>query len=137
MSRNRKSRLIDLAIECYPSRWKQRHGQEATEIAAALMQDGIPMRTIAWSYLTGAARSQITMTTTRRFGTTIASAVLVGSLIGVPSTLAASSTLASTKRMATECTVRKHLPPPVQHTISAKIPHQRTSMNQKDCLRLS
>ena len=43
-------------LRCYPARWRGRHGDEAAELATLLMRDGTPARSIAWNYLTGAAR---------------------------------------------------------------------------------
>lgn len=91
MSSWRHRHLIDFAIRCYPSSWRRRHGDEANEIAVALVADGISVWSIVWSYLSGAVVARCTMTPTRRLGAILASTVLAGSLIGMPSVLAASS----------------------------------------------
>jgi hypothetical protein len=54
--RTREGRLAGAALRCYPARWRRRHGDEAPELAALLIADGIPAASIAWSYLVGAAR---------------------------------------------------------------------------------
>jgi hypothetical protein len=56
----RATRLVDTALRCYPARWRQRHGEEATELAALLINDGTPAASIALSYLAGAARERLT-----------------------------------------------------------------------------
>jgi hypothetical protein len=56
----RATRLVDTALRCYPARWRQRHGAEATELAALLISDGTPAASIALSYLAGAARARLT-----------------------------------------------------------------------------
>lgn len=47
-------RLIAAALRCYPARWRQRHADEAAEVAALLIRDGTPPASIACSYLVGA-----------------------------------------------------------------------------------
>ena len=56
----RAARLVQTALRCYPARWRRRHGEEAAELAALLIRDGTPAGSIAWSYLTGAAREWLT-----------------------------------------------------------------------------
>jgi len=48
------ARLVEIALRCYPARWRRRHGAEAAELAALLIRDGTPAGSIAWSYLAGA-----------------------------------------------------------------------------------
>jgi hypothetical protein len=48
--------MVLAVLRCYPSRWRRRHGDEAAELAALLIRDGTPVRSIALSYLGGAAR---------------------------------------------------------------------------------
>jgi hypothetical protein len=50
------TRPVRAALRCYPARWRRRHGDEAAELAALLLRDGTPARSIACSYLAGAAR---------------------------------------------------------------------------------
>jgi hypothetical protein len=60
MDGSRTARLIETALRCYPARWRRRHGEEAAELAALLIRDGTPPASIAFSYLTGAAREWLT-----------------------------------------------------------------------------
>ena len=60
MDDTRATRLVGTALRCYPPRWRQRHGQEAAELAALLIKDGTPAASIALSYLAGAARERLT-----------------------------------------------------------------------------
>jgi hypothetical protein len=55
----RSVRLVETVLHCYPTRWRSRHGDEAAELATLLMRDGMPARSIAWSYLVGAARERL------------------------------------------------------------------------------
>jgi hypothetical protein len=58
--------LVRTALRCYPARWRQRHGDEAAEVAMLLIRDGGAASTIAMSYLTGAAREWLTPLPGRR-----------------------------------------------------------------------
>ncbi len=58
--------LVRTALRCYPARWRQRHGDEAAEVAVLLIRDGGAASTIAASYLTGAAREWLTPLPGRR-----------------------------------------------------------------------
>jgi len=60
------ARLVRASLRCYPARWRQRHGDEAAELAALLISDGKPAGSIAWSYLAGAAREWLTPRPGRR-----------------------------------------------------------------------
>jgi hypothetical protein len=62
----RAGRLVEAVLRCYPARWRQRHGEEARELAALLIRDGTPVRSIAGSYLAGAAREWLTPRPGRR-----------------------------------------------------------------------
>jgi hypothetical protein len=64
----RRARLVEAALRCYPQRWRSRHGDEAAELAGLLMRDGMPVRSIAWSYLMGAARARLALRPRRRLG---------------------------------------------------------------------
>ena len=55
MDEPRAARLVQAVLRCYPARWRQRHGEEAAELAVLLIRDGTPASSIAWSYLAGAA----------------------------------------------------------------------------------
>lgn len=58
--------LVRAALRCYPARWRQRHGDEAAEVAVLLIRDGGAASTIAVSYLTGAVREWLTPLPGRR-----------------------------------------------------------------------
>jgi len=59
MPGSRSMRLVESALRCYPRRWRSRHGDEAAEIASLLIRGGTPARSVAWSYLMGAARTRL------------------------------------------------------------------------------
>jgi hypothetical protein len=75
-------RLVTSALRCYPQRWRSRHGNEATEIATLLIQDGTPAWSIAWSYLVGAARARL-VTGRRHLGAMVGVLLLVAGSLGV------------------------------------------------------
>jgi hypothetical protein len=77
MDDTRATRLVGTALRCYPVRWRRRHGQEAAELAALLIEDGTPAASIALSYLAGAARERLTPPPGSRL-TAAACALLVG-----------------------------------------------------------
>jgi hypothetical protein len=58
--------LVRTALRCYPARWRQRHGDEAAEVAMLLIRDGGAASTIAMSYLNGAVREWLTPLPGRR-----------------------------------------------------------------------
>jgi len=60
MEDSRAIRLVGTALRCYPARWRQRHGEEAAELASLLIKDGTPAGSVALSYLAGAARERLT-----------------------------------------------------------------------------
>jgi hypothetical protein len=60
MADPRAIRLVETVLQCYPARWRRRHGDEAAELAALLIKDGTPAGSIAWSYLAGAVREWLT-----------------------------------------------------------------------------
>lgn len=60
------ARLVRVALRCYPASWRQRHGDEAAELAALLMRDGRPVASIVLSYLAGATREWLTPRPGRR-----------------------------------------------------------------------
>jgi hypothetical protein len=81
-------RLVRTALRCYPERWRSRHGEEAAELARLLMRDGTPARSIAWSYLTGAARTRLAQPRRRL-------RVAVGALVATACSLGVSLALLS------------------------------------------
>jgi hypothetical protein len=90
MPASRSMRLVKSALRCYPQRWRSRHGDEATEIATLLIQDGIPSWSIAWSYLVGAARTWLVTGPRRHLGATVGALLLAAGSLGVPLALLSS-----------------------------------------------
>ena len=80
MDEPRTTRLVETMLRCYPARWRQRHGEEAAELAALLIRDGTPAGSIAWSYLAGAARAWFTPRPGRPLST-MACALLVAACL--------------------------------------------------------
>jgi hypothetical protein len=91
MPASRSMRLVTSALRCYPQRWRSRHGDEATEIATLLIQDGTPAWSIACSYLMGAARTRLVAGPRRRLGATVGALLLAAGSLGVPLALLSSS----------------------------------------------
>jgi hypothetical protein len=84
-------RLVETVLRCYPARWRHRHGEEAAELAALLIQDGTPAGTVAWSYLAGAAREWLTPRPGRGL-TAVACALLVAACsLGISADLLAAA----------------------------------------------
>ena len=84
-------RLVESALRCYPRRWRSRHGAEAAEIASLLIRDGTPGRSIAWSYLMGAARTWLVAGPRRRLGAAVGVLLLAIGALAVPLALLSSS----------------------------------------------
>jgi hypothetical protein len=80
----RSTRLVASALRCYPRRWRRRHGGEAAQIAALLIQDGTPAWSVAWSYLWGAARARLVSGPRRRAGAAVGALLLAAACLGVP-----------------------------------------------------
>jgi hypothetical protein len=76
-------RLVRIALRCYPERWRSRHGEEAAELARLLIRDGTPARSIAWSYVKGAARTRLVPQPRRRLGAAVGALVAVACSLGV------------------------------------------------------
>jgi hypothetical protein len=95
MARSQVNRLVETAVRCYPRRWRDRHGDEAIELAGLLMSDGAPAVAVAWSYLRGAARERLVVRPRRRLATTLAGLLASATLVGVPFVLLDSLTPAS------------------------------------------
>jgi hypothetical protein len=94
------ARLVESVLRCYPARWRRRHGQEATELAALLIRDGTPASSIAWSYLAGAAREWLTPRPGRRLRTAACALLVAAGSLGVaagllPSTVPAGAAVTS------------------------------------------
>jgi hypothetical protein len=76
------SRLVQTALRCYPRRWRNRHGEEAAELARLLIRDGTPASSIAWSYLKGAASRRL-VPPRRRVGAAMGALLAVAGSLGV------------------------------------------------------
>ena len=101
----RATRLVDTALRCYPARWRQRHGQEAAELAALLMRDGTPAASIALSYLAGAARERLTPRPGPRLTAAACALLVVACSVGASAGLLAS---AAPARAASTSQAREH-----------------------------
>jgi len=95
MSSYRYARTFEIAVRCYPREWRDRHGDEAIELAELLVRDGRSPVLVAWSYLRGAAREQLVARPSRRLRPALAALVVGSTLIGVPLVLLDSSTPAN------------------------------------------
>ncbi|HEX3965237.1 MAG TPA: hypothetical protein VHZ03_52765 [Trebonia sp.] len=83
------SGLVGAALRCYPARWRQRHEDEAAELAALLIRDGTPAASVAWSYLVGAARAWLTPPPGRSLSTVAAALLAATCLLGSSAALVA------------------------------------------------
>ncbi len=90
--------LVSAALRCYPPQWRRRHGDEAAELAALLLRDGIPVCVIAWSYLKGAARERLRLT--RRLGAVVAALLVAAVSLGISLGLVSTAPSASAARRA-------------------------------------
>jgi hypothetical protein len=95
MRRSRSMRLVDSALRCYPRSWRSRHAAEAAEIATLLIRDGTPARSVALSYLFGAARARLVIEPRRRLVAAVGAGLLAAGSLGVPLALLSSSAPAS------------------------------------------
>ena len=100
MPGSRSMRLVECALRCYPRRWRSRHGDEAAEIACMLIRDGTPARSVAWSYLMGAARTRLVTGPRRRLGAAAAALLLAAGSLGVPLALLSSPAPANAASVA-------------------------------------
>jgi hypothetical protein len=110
MDSPRPPRLVETVLRCYPARWQRRHGPEAAEVAALLIQDGTPAGSVACSYLAGAAREWLTPRPGRHL-TTVACALLavacaVGAAMGLAPTAPASASSTSQARPPAHCRLK-------------------------------
>jgi len=85
------ARLVEIALRCYPARWRRRHGAEAAELAVLLIRDGTPAGSIAWSYLAGAVREWLTPHPARRLRTMACALLVAACSLGVSAALLASA----------------------------------------------
>jgi hypothetical protein len=103
----RAARLIETVLRCYPDRWRRRHGEEAAELAALLIRDGTPARSIAWNYFAGAAREWLTPPPGRRVRTAACALLAIACSLGISAGLLASTAPA---RAASTSQARGHSP---------------------------
>lgn len=89
MTGSSEGKLVGATLRCYPARWRQRHGDEAAELATLLIRDGRSHTWVACSYLAGAARAWLTVRP-RRSPSTVAVALLAAiCLLGFSAALVA------------------------------------------------
>jgi hypothetical protein len=122
MDADRATRLIETVLQCYPARWRHRHGEEAAELAALLIRDGTPAVSVAWSYLAGAAREWLAPRPGRRLGTAACALLVAACSVGVSAGLLASAAparAASTSQARGRAHCRPGPPEPVPAVISA------------------
>jgi hypothetical protein len=91
--RSRERRIIAGVLRCYPERWRSRHGDEATEMASALLDDGTPWWSIAGSFLGGVAKERARRKLSVRVGSALV-AIAVG-IVAVPLAMFATLTPAN------------------------------------------
>src|SRR5271165_5073729 len=95
MPRRLHTRLVEVAVRCYPPMWRDRHGDEATELAELLIRDGVSAAFVAFSYLKGAAREQLVMRPSRRLVSAGASLLAAVAVVAVPLVLSSTPANAS------------------------------------------
>ena len=116
MDDSRTARLVGAVLRCYPARWRRRHGDEAAELAALLIRDGTSAGSIAWSYLSGAAREWLTPRPGRRLSTVACALLVAACSLGVSAGLLASAAparAASTSQAPGHAHCRPGSPEPV------------------------
>jgi len=121
----RATRLVDSALRCYPARWRQRHGQEAAELAALLIKDGTSAASIALSYLAGAARERLTPRPGSRLTVAACALLIVAGSVGASAGLLAS---AGPARAASASQAREH--PHCQPGSPEPVPVAATAMSR-------
>jgi hypothetical protein len=84
---------VDLALRCYSRGWKERHGEEAAQLAQMLASDGVPPASIAFSYLGGALRERLGLLARRRWSAR--AAALLATASAVATTVAMSTSPAA------------------------------------------
>jgi len=125
------ARVVGLALRCYPRRWRCRHGTEAAELAALLIADGVPARSVACSYLCAAARERLTPQPGHRLAAAAAALLIVAGSLGVPLGLLSASAPASAASAARGHTASASAQPtctahPHPHLRPRPHPHSRS-----------
>jgi hypothetical protein len=115
MPGSRSMRLVESVLRCYPQGWRSRHGEEAAEIASLLIRDGTPVRSVAWSYLMGAARTRLVIQPRRRLGAAVGALLLAAGSLGVPLALLSSLAPANAASVARPHAAHSH-PAQPRHT---------------------
>ena len=118
----RAARLVGTALRCYPARWRQRHGTEAAELAALLINDGTPAASIALSYLAGAARARLTPRPGSRLTAAACALLVVACSVGASAGLLASAAparAASTSQARAQAHCQPRSPEPLPGVPSA------------------
>jgi hypothetical protein len=115
------ARVVGFALRCYPRRWRRRHGAEAAELAALLIADGVPARSVAGSYLFAAARERLTPRPGHRLAAAVAALLIAAGSLGVPlgllsASAPASAASASHAHPASPGTQRTCTPHPLPHS---------------------
>ena len=110
MDDRRASRLVGTVLKCYPARWRSRHGHEATELAALLIQDGTPAGSIACSYLAGAAREWLTPRPGRRLSNAAYALLVAACSMGISAALLAPTVSASASQAHASAHCRRGSP---------------------------
>jgi hypothetical protein len=121
----REGRLVEAALRCYPARWRRRHGDEAAELAALLIQDGTPAASIALNYLAGAAREWLTPRPGRSLSTVAAGLLAAACLLSFSAALVAETVPA--KAAGTTRPSAGPVPPkikPTRPSVASSAPHQ-------------
>lgn len=123
----REGRLVGAALRCYPARWRRRHGDEAAELAALLIADGIPAASIAWNYLVGAVRAWLMPRPGRSLSTVAAALLAAACLLGFSAALLAQT--APARAAGTTRSPSGPIPPaikPAPPSAAPGSPHQVT-----------
>lgn len=76
-------RLVRAALACYPAGWRRRHGHEGADLAALLIGDGAAARSVACSYLAGAARARLIPPSGRRLAAAACAVLIAAALLSV------------------------------------------------------
>jgi len=135
----RAGRLVEGVLRCYPARWRRRHGEEAAELAALLIQDGAAAGSIAWNYLTGAAREWLTPRPGRRLRLAVCALAAVVCSLSIPAGLLASTGpahAASTNPAPRHPLCRPGSPAPVRNASSLpahRHPSTRETRHDRSC----
>ncbi len=106
------ARTVKVVLRCYPARWRRRHGDEAAELAALLIEDGTPAGSIALSYLAGAAREWLTPRPGRRLSTAACALLVAAGSLGASAGVLASAAPAKAApvKTAPPTAVKRHPP---------------------------